>query len=71
MRLPIILTLLVLFTLPADLDGLATQLNGYYQGAATAVGDFLDRNKDDGVVVAEATQPAAKGNVLKGATTVR
>jgi hypothetical protein len=58
MRLPIVLTLLVMFMLPADLDGLAADLGVHYRGATAAVAGFFDRNKDDSTIQVAAVRPA-------------
>jgi hypothetical protein len=60
MRLPIILMLLTVLLLPADLRGLAAQVESGAESARAAVTKFLDRRDD--VQVAE----AAPGLVLGG-----
>lgn len=59
MRLPIILMLLTVVLLPADLRGLAAQVEAGAETARAAVTKFLDR--DDGVQVAEAAPALALG----------
>lgn len=54
MRLPIILMLLTVVLLPADLRGLAAQVETGAETARAAVAKFL--NRDDGVQVAEAPE---------------
>lgn len=55
MRLPIILMLLTIVLLPADLRGLAAQVQSGVDTARATVTKFLDRNDD--VQVAEASTP--------------
>jgi hypothetical protein len=52
MRIPVILMLLTILLLPADLRGLASQVESGIEVARASVTKFLDRN--DGVQVAEA-----------------
>lgn len=60
MRLPIILILLTVLLLPADLRGLAAQVQAGADTARNAVARFLDRN-DDEVKVAEVTSKLRLG----------
>jgi hypothetical protein len=53
MRLPIILMLLTILLLPADLRGLAAQVQSGVDTARATVTTFLDRNDD--LQVAEAS----------------
>jgi hypothetical protein len=62
MRLPIILMLLTVLLLPADLEGLATQLQSGVQTAQAAVTKFLDRN--DEVQVADAAPKLTLGGTV-------
>lgn len=59
MRLPIVLMLLTVVLLPADLRGLAAQVQSGADTARAAVAKFLDR--DDGVQVAEAAPKLVLG----------
>lgn len=59
MRLPIILMLLTVVLLPADLRGLAAQVEAGAETARTALTRFLDRA--DGVQVAEAAPKLVLG----------
>lgn len=52
MRIPVILMLLTILLLPADLRGLAAQVESGIKVARASVTNFLDRK--DGVQVAEA-----------------
>jgi hypothetical protein len=62
MRLPIILALIVVITLPKDVRGFVDDMSAQARVATASISQFLDRNKDDGTVkVAEANV----GNVLK------
>lgn len=66
MRLPIILMLLTIVLLPADLRGLAAQMQSGVDTARATVTTFLDRN-DDVKVAEAATQllPGAKVTELR------
>jgi hypothetical protein len=57
MRLPIVLTLLVLFLLPADLNSFAATLNTQYGAATSAIAGFFDRNEDDDSTIEVASVP--------------
>ena len=59
MRLPIILMLLTVVLLPADLRGLAAQVESGAEAARAAVAKFLDR--DDNLQVAEASPKLVLG----------
>lgn len=59
MRLPIILMLLTVLLLPADLRGLAAQVETGAETARAAVAKFLDR--DDDLLVAEASPKVTLG----------
>lgn len=62
MRLPIILALIVVITLPKDVHGLIDDLSAQARVATATVSHFLDRNRDaETVQVAE----ASISNVLK------
>jgi len=63
MRLPIILALIVVITLPKDVRGFVDDMSAQARVATASISQFLDRNKDDDgtVKVAEANV----GNVLK------
>jgi hypothetical protein len=62
MRLPIILALIVVITLPKDVRGFVDDVSAQARVATASISQFLDRNKDDGTVkVAE----ASVSNVLK------
>lgn len=62
MRLPIILALIVVITLPKDVRGFVDDMSAQARIATASISQFLDRNKDHGTVkVAE----ASVGNVLK------
>lgn len=67
MRLPIVLALLVVFLLPADLDGMAANLNAHYSGATSAISAFFDRNKTDSTI----TVAAVPRREITPATTIR
>ncbi len=55
MRLPIILALIVVITLPKDVHGFVDDVSSQARMATASISQFLDRNKDDGTVkVAEA-----------------
>lgn len=59
MRLPIILMLLTVLLLPADLRGLAAQVESGAETARAAVAKFLDRDSD--LQVAEASPDLTLG----------
>ena len=59
MRLPIILALLVVITLPKDVRGFVDDVSAQARVATATISHFLDRNRDDTVQVADAS------NVLK------
>ena len=60
MRLPIILALIVVITLPKDVRGFVDDISAQARVATATISHFLDRNKDgDTVQVADAS------NVLK------
>lgn len=59
MRLPIILMLLTVLLLPADLRGLAAQVESGAETARAAVAKFFDR--DDNLQVAEASPKLVLG----------
>ena len=62
MRLPIILALIVVITLPKDVRGFVDDLSAQARVATASISQLLDRNKDDGTVkVAQASVT----NVLK------
>jgi hypothetical protein len=62
MRLPIILALIVVITLPKDVRGFVDDMSAQARVATASISHFLDRSKSDGTVkVAE----ASVGNVLK------
>jgi hypothetical protein len=62
MRLPIILALIVVITLPKDVSGFVDDLSAQARVATASISHFLDRNKDGGTVkVAQANL----SNVLK------
>ena len=62
MRLPIILALIVVITLPKDVRGFVDDMSAQARLVTASISQFLDRNKDDGTVkVAE----ASISNVLK------
>ncbi|KQW77121.1 hypothetical protein ASC89_18130 [Devosia sp. Root413D1] len=62
MRLPIILALIVVITLPKDVRGFVDDVSAQARVATASISHFLDRNRDDGTVkVAE----ASISNVLK------
>jgi len=55
MRLPIILALIVVITLPKDVHGLLNDFSSQFHVASVTVGKLLDRNKKvDTLQVAEA-----------------
>lgn len=60
MRIPIILALIVVITLPKDVQGFAHDMQSQFQVATVSIGKFLDRNRDDGTV-----QVADASSVLK------
>lgn len=62
MRLPIILMLLTIFLLPADLEGLAGQVQATAHTAQAMVVKLLKR---DDVQVAEASSRVALGNATE------
>jgi hypothetical protein len=62
MRLPIILMLLTIALLPADLQGLAAQVQSGVDTARTTVTKFLDRS--DEVKVAEASSELLPGSAV-------
>ncbi len=62
MRLPIILMLLTVLLLPADLRGLAAQVEAGAETARIAVAKFLDRN--DEVKVAQVTPKVRVGDTV-------
>lgn len=47
MRIPIILSLLVILLLPADVKSLAENVTSYVRTATTGVGNLLQRNRVD------------------------
>ena len=59
MRLPIILALIVVITLPKDVRGFVDDVSAQARVATATISHFLDRNRDDTVQVADAS------NVLK------
>lgn len=62
MRLPIILALIVVITLPKDVHGFVDEMSAQARVATASISHFLDRNKAGGTVkVAE----ASVSNVLK------
>lgn len=62
MRLPIILALIVVVTLPKDVHGFFDDLSAQARIATASISQMLDRNRDDGTVkVAQ----AGVSNVLK------
>jgi hypothetical protein len=62
MRLPIILALIVVITLPKDVHGFVDDLSAQARVATASISHFLDRGKDDSTVkVAQ----ASVSNVLK------
>lgn len=62
MRLPIILALIVVITLPKDVHGFVDDLSAQARVATASISQMLDRNKDAGTVkLAE----ASVSNVLK------
>lgn len=62
MRLPIILALIVVITLPKDVRGFVDDLSAQARVATASISQLLDRNKDDSTVkVAQASVT----NVLK------
>ena len=64
MRMPIVLMLLTVLLLPADLRGLAAQVQSGVESAGTAMTKLLDRDHD--VKVAEAQpKPALGGKVTQ------
>jgi hypothetical protein len=62
MRLPIILALIVVITLPKDVRGFVDDVSAQARVATATISHFLDRNRDDTVQVADAS------NVLKVTT---
>ena len=55
MRLPIILALIVVITLPKDVRGFVDDVSAQARMATASISHFLDRNRDDDTVqVAEA-----------------
>ncbi|MDB5538581.1 MAG: hypothetical protein JWQ89_308 [Devosia sp.] len=59
MRLPIILALIVVITLPKDVHGLVNDVSARVGAATAVVASLLDRNHDP-VQVAELKAPARK-----------
>lgn len=64
MRLPIILALIVVITLPKDVRGFVDDLSAQARVATASISQLLDRNKDDAGTVKVAE--ASVSNVLKG-----
>lgn len=55
MRLPIIIALIVVITLPKDVHGFIDDMSAQARVATATISHFLDRNRDDDTVqVAEA-----------------
>lgn len=55
MRLPIILALIVIITLPKDVRGFVDDVSAQARVATASITHFLDRNRDDDTIqVAEA-----------------
>ena len=55
MRLPIILALIVVITLPKDVRGFVDDVSAQARIATASISHFLDRNRDDDTIqVAEA-----------------
>jgi hypothetical protein len=58
MRLPIILALIVIITLPKDVQGLADDVSAQVRVATASISKFLDRNEaDEPTKVAELRLP--------------
>jgi hypothetical protein len=47
MRLPIILALIVVITLPKDVHGFIDDVSAQARTVTASIGAFLDRNRDD------------------------
>jgi len=66
MRLPIILALIVVITLPKDVHGFVDDMSAQARIATASISHFLDRNKAGGTVkVAEARVLKTKHDTAK------
>jgi hypothetical protein len=57
MRLPIIIALIVVITLPKDVHGFIDDMSAQARGVTASIGRMLDRDGDDATKVAELRLP--------------